>query len=159
MTACADAGYPADAEAYQSARAEGLKIYCTAEGGFAAGRSGGKYEGVCRGLDEATFLTSFALGGKLFTLNEAADEAIRNYESASADLDRHRYLLRVAEKRYLKPSISNEDREHERQDAEFRQREIDRIERKLPEMVETIESSKAALDAYRIELLSMGLEL
>jgi len=156
---CSDAGFVVDAAAYRRAREEGLKHFCTAEGGFAAGRSGQKYEGACLGSDEATFLTSYALGGKLYTLTKAKEEAIREYENAVADLDQHRYLLRVAENRYLKPSISNEDREHERQDADFRLREIDRLEKKLPEMLDAIEMTKTALDAYRIELLSMGLEL
>jgi len=84
---------------------------------------------------------------------------VQDYEAAIADLDQHHYLLKVSEKRYIKPSISNEDREQERQDAEFRRREIARIEGKLPAMLDEIDTAKAALDAYRVELLSMGLEL
>ncbi len=157
--ACVAAGFVVDADAYRRGREEGLTSYCTAKGAFAAGRSGEKYYGVCTGPDEAEFLTSHALGGKLYALTEAKEAAIREYEAAVANLDQHRYLLRVAEKRSLKPSISNEDREHELQDADFRRREIDRIEGKLPEMLDAIEAAGATLDAYRIELLSMGLEL
>lgn len=157
--ACASEGIPVDVAAYEAAREEGLKIYCSAEGGFDAGKSGGEYFGVCAGEAEMRFLESFALGEKLHALNEAKEKAVSDYEAAVAELDQHNYLLRVSEKRYLKPSISNEDREHERQDAEYRRREIARIEGRLPEMLDDIETAKKALDAYRIELLTMGLEL
>ena len=157
--ACAGDGYLVDADAYDAARREGLETYCTPKGGFEAGRTVGEYFGACAGEQEAQFLTSFALGDKLHDLTEAKERAVRDYETAIADLDQHRYLLRVSEKRYLKPSISNEDREQERQDADFRRREIARIEGKIPEMLREIEDARAALEAYRIELLSMGLEL
>lgn len=157
--ACASEGYSVDLAAYEAARAEGLKTYCAPAGGFDAGRDGEEYFGVCAGEAEMEFLESFALGEKLHALTEAKDKAVRDYEAAIADLDQHNYLLRVSEKRYLKPSISNEDREQERQDAEFRRREIARIEGKLPQMLDDIEAARTALEGYRIELLTMGLEL
>lgn len=156
---CAASGFAVDYAAYESGRAQGLKTYCTASGGFEAGKTGADYVGLCPDDTEMEFMESFSLGRKLHTLTEAKEEAVRDYEGAIADLDQHRYLLRVAEKRYAKPSISNEDREHESQDADFRRREIARIEGRLPEMLDRIEETRAALDAYRIELLSMGLEL
>ncbi|OFX00994.1 MAG: hypothetical protein A3E78_15355 [Alphaproteobacteria bacterium RIFCSPHIGHO2_12_FULL_63_12] len=157
--ACEDAGASVDLAAYSAAREQGLKIYCTTQGGFNAGRDGAEYSGLCRGDDEMQFLESFALGAKLRVLTEAREAAVQDYEAAIADLDQHNYLLRVSEKRYAKPSISNEDREHERQDADFRRREIDRIENRLPHMLDEIENARAALESYRIELLSMGLEI
>lgn len=157
--ACASEGIQVDVAAYEAAREEGLKTYCTAESGFDAGRSGGEYSGVCAGEAEMRFLESFALGEKLHALADAKEKAVSDYEAAVADLDQHNYLLRVSEKRYLKPSISNEDREQERQDAEYRRREIARLENRLPEMLDDIETATKALDAYRIELLTMGLEL
>jgi hypothetical protein len=157
--ACASEGISVDFAAYETAREDGLKTYCTAEGGFDAGRSGGEYFGVCAGETEMRFLESLALGERLHALTDAKEKAVSAYEAAVAELDQHNYLLRVSEKRYLKPSISNEDREQERQDAEYRRREIARIENRLPEMLDDIETVKQALDAYRIELLTMGLEL
>jgi len=155
--ACENTGV--DLAAYSAARDEGLKTYCTAEGGFAAGRTGAEYSGLCGGDGEIRFLESFALGSKLHALTEEKDKAVQDYEAAIAELDQHNYLLRVSEKRYSKPSISNEDREHERQDADFRRREIARIENRLPQMLDEIEKTRSALEAYRIELLSMGLEI
>lgn len=157
--ACASEGFSIDLAAYEAARAEGLKTYCTPKGGFDAGKEGAEYFDACAGETEMRFLESFALGEKLHALTEAKEKAVSDYEAAVADLDQHHYLLRVSEKRYLKPSISNEDREQERQDAEFRRREIARIEGKLPQMLDEIEAAKTALEAYRIELLTMGLEI
>lgn len=157
--ACAARGHAVDLAAYDAAREEGLKSYCTPKGAFAAGKSGGKYFGVCPSGEETEFLASFALGEKLRALTAAKEEAVADYESAIADLDQHKYLLRVAEKRYLKSSISNEDREQERQDAEFRRREIARIEGRIPEMLESVKKAQEALEAFRIELLTSGLEI
>ncbi|MEK7264706.1 MAG: DUF2799 domain-containing protein [Pseudomonadota bacterium] len=157
--ACEDAGASVDLVAYTAARDEGLKIYCTQQGGFNAGADGAEYSGLCLGEDEMQFLESFALGQKLHKLTGAKETAVQAYEAAIADLDQHNYLLRVSEKRYLKPSMSNDERERERQDAEFRRREIARIENRLPQMLDDIENSRSALEAYRIELLSMGLEI
>lgn len=157
--ACEDAGASVDMAAYTAARNEGLKTYCTAKGGFDAGKTGADYSGLCRGDDEIQFLESFALGGKLQALTEAKDKAAKDYDAAIADLDQHNYLLRVSEKRNSKSSMSNEDREQERQDADFRRREIARIENRLPQMLDEIENARSALEAYRIELLSMGLEI
>lgn len=154
---CAGAG-PVDADAYELARIAGLKTYCTAEGGFAAGRKGDEYDDVCPAEAENVFVASFAQGRKLFELTAEKDGAVTVYEAAIADLDQHRYLLKVSEKRALKPSITNEDREMERQDAAWRKREIARLENKIPQMLKAIETAGAALDAYRDELKSAGLE-
>ena len=106
------------------------------------------------GMQDGAFVIELELA-----LTAAKNAASEDYEAAIADLDRHNYLLRVSEKRYAKPSISNEDREHERQDADFRRREIARIEGRLPQMLDEIEKTQVALEAFRIELLSMGLEI
>lgn len=148
---------PINLAAYEAARLEGLKTYCTPEGGFGAGKAGGVYEQVCAGEDEMQFLASFALGQKLYTLTQAKEKAVRDYETAIADLDQHKYLLRVSEKRYMKPAINAEDREHERQDAEFRRREIARVEGRIPAMLDEIEKTRVALAAYEAELAAMGL--
>ncbi len=150
---CGNAGV--DAAAYAAARSEGLLQYCTPTGGFAAGREGGKYEGVCPADSELAFLDAFARGGKLYTLTSARDRAVRDYETAITDLDQHRYLLRVAENRSQKSSIGNEDRELSRQDADYRRREIARIEGRMPEMLNRIEATRAALDAYNAELAAI----
>ncbi len=153
---CREHGLDVDLAGYAEGRARGLALYCTPEGGFAAGRAGGEYLGVCPAEAEAAFLSDFELGAKLHALTAAREKAIADYETAVADLDQHRYLLGVAEKRYEKPSISNEDREQERQDMEYRRREIARIDNDLPLLLEAIDAGKSALDAFKAELAAMG---
>lgn len=154
--ACADHGLAVDVAAYEAGRERGLAQYCTDAGGFAAGKSGGEYLGVCPAATEGSFRTGFNAGAKLFLLTAAREKAVADYEKAVVDLDQHRYLLTVAEKRRQKSSISNEDREHERQEAEFRSREIIRIENDLPKLLDAIETSRTALDAYKAELSASG---
>lgn len=153
---CAAHGFDVDLAGYEEGRARGLALYCTPEGGFAAGRAGGEYFDVCPAGAETAFLPDFELGAKLYSLTAAREKAISDYETAIADLDQHRYLLGVAEKRYEKPSISNEDREHERQDIEYRRREIARIDNDLPMLLGAIDESKSALEALKAELAAMG---
>jgi hypothetical protein len=155
--ACRDETAAPDLKSYESGRAEGLKAFCTPEGGFAAGKSGAKYQSVCPAESEAAFLESFEKGARFAALRTANEMAIDDYDVALADLDQNQYLLGVAEKRYAKPSISNEDREHERQEVEHRRREIVRLEKSLPLLLFGIESSRRALDAYLAELTSLGL--
>ncbi len=156
---CAAAGLAADVAAYEEGRSQGLRSYCTPEGGFSAGMSGSKYQGVCPAEEEAAFLANFEKGARLGELRAAHEKSIDDYDGALADLDQNQYLLGVAEKRYAKPSISNEDREHERQEVEHRRREILRLEKALPQLLYGIEAARGALDAYEAELTAAGLPL
>jgi hypothetical protein len=147
-----------DLAAYQAGRARGLEAYCTPQGAFDAGKAGEDYRGVCPREAEIAFMISFEQGSTLHMLTEAKEAAASDYDSAVADLDQHRYLLGVSEKRLLKPSISNEDRELERQDAEFHRREISRLETNLPEMLAAMEKTRTALAGYEKELADKGVE-
>lgn len=152
---CADGA--ADRVAYEAGRASGLQFYCTRAGGLAAGAIDADYEETCAPETEAAFLAGYALGEKLYVLTKANRKAIAAYAKAESSLDQHRYLLRTAEKRAEKPSIDNEQRELARQDAVFRQSEINRLEGSLLRLVDEIEATRAALDAYKAELAAMGL--
>lgn len=152
------AGPAPDFAAYQAGRAQGLEAYCTPQGAFNAGRAGNAYKGVCPRDAEIAFMISFEQGSKLHALTDAKEAAVSDYEKAVADLDQHRYLLGVSEKRLLKSSISNEDRELERQDAEFHSREISRIDARLPEMLAAIDQTRAALAGFEQELREKGVD-
>ena len=62
FAACGRLGYLPDVEAYRAGRAAGLRRYCTAEGGYAAGREGRSYHHVCPPHLEAAFLEGYARG-------------------------------------------------------------------------------------------------
>jgi hypothetical protein len=61
---CAALGYPADIAAYQTARAEGLKTYCTVENGYEVGYAGRRYRNVCPPELEPAFLQGYEQGRK-----------------------------------------------------------------------------------------------
>lgn len=84
---CAAAGLAADVVAYEEGRSQGLRSYCTPEGGFSAGMSGSKYQGVCPAEEEAAFLANLEKGARLGELRAAHEKSIDDYDGALADLD------------------------------------------------------------------------
>ncbi|TVQ41140.1 MAG: DUF2799 domain-containing protein [Wenzhouxiangella sp.] len=61
-SACADAGYPADSDAWHAGFAEGLYWFCTLDRGFRFGLDGQRYQQTCPGDIEADFLEGYQLG-------------------------------------------------------------------------------------------------
>jgi hypothetical protein len=62
VAGCDASAVTPDEERYAAGRAAGLADYCTVAGGIRAGRSGGKYAGVCDADTEDEFLTGYYLG-------------------------------------------------------------------------------------------------
>ncbi|MCA8890174.1 MAG: DUF2799 domain-containing protein [Parvularculaceae bacterium] len=141
-----------DPIAYQLGRVDGLAELCTPDGGFAAGAAGLEYKGVCPKPAEPAFLAKFHTGHQLFELTQARDTAVADLEKATKALDRHYYNLRVARNRVENPNLSPGDRELARQDVDYHQREISRIEYDLPTLNADIESARMALDAFQESL-------
>lgn len=61
-TQCQEHGLLTEREKYISGYAEGLKIFCTYEGGQKFGYSGDRYDGQCRRHSEEEFLKGYKLG-------------------------------------------------------------------------------------------------
>ncbi len=61
-SACAKYNVSPDLSAYQGGRYEGLLQYCTERNGFALGRTGSSYNGVCPPHLEDAFKTAYLLG-------------------------------------------------------------------------------------------------
>ena len=57
-------GHPADIEAYEAGRAEGLREYCTVENGYQVARQGRSYRDVCPPDLETGFLQGYEQGRK-----------------------------------------------------------------------------------------------
>lgn len=153
---CAGFGLAPDSAAYEAGRARGLSAYCTPEGGWEAGRSGGVYRGVCPSDREAAFLDEFGLGARLYQFTSAYDAAAAAYEQAVADLDQHRRDLARAERRYDGGQLSTEGREKARQDIDYHRRSIDRIVEDLPLLRIDLDRARDALDDYRATLRRVG---
>ncbi|MEZ5894856.1 MAG: DUF2799 domain-containing protein [Parvularculaceae bacterium] len=141
-----------DPIAYQLGRIDGLAELCTPDGGFAAGAAGLEYQGVCPKPTEPAFLAKYQTGLELFEKTQARDTAVADLEKATKSLDRHYYNLRVAENRVENPNLSPGDRELARQDVDYHQREIARIEYDLPTLNADIEIARTALDSFQESL-------
>jgi len=82
--ACAKFQVTPDPAAYNSAREEGLRTYCTFDRGWAEGRSGNTYHGVCRPDEEAAFMPAYQDGLRLHAVEEAVESATSALDSAVA---------------------------------------------------------------------------
>ena len=73
--ACAKHGVPADFQAYQQGRQQGLVEFCQPGRGFTYGANGGRYNGVCSADLEPEFVDAYNAGFKLYTLRSAVNNA------------------------------------------------------------------------------------
>lgn len=153
---CSGSGYAVDRAAYAASRAEGLKAYCTAAGGFDAGRLGQEYYHVCPASAERDFLVAYQDGAKLFALIAAEREADRARKSALDALDQHAFLLKSVEKRAASSTIGQEGRESARQEAASRRRDIARLEQSLPKLEAALAKVRADREAYEADLRASG---
>jgi hypothetical protein len=156
LDGCASGGYAVDRAAYAAGRAQGLSAYCTAAGGFDAGRLGQEYLGVCAAATEPGFLAAFNEGAKLYSLVRAEREADRAHKAAIDALDQHAFHLKGIEKRAASQTISNEGRESARQEAVSRRRDIARLEQSLPKLEAAIAAARAEREAYEAGLRASG---
>ena len=83
--ACTKHGVTPDDSAYRAGWAQGVLRYCTLPNGFAQGRNGSAYNGVCPADLEADFLPAYRDG----QLVHSAEEAVSSARS-SVDSLRHR---------------------------------------------------------------------
>ena len=144
--ACAKFGVTPNFDAYGAARNDGLRSYCTPQRGFAEGREGDSYHGVCSPADEADFLPAYRDG----QLVNAAQAAIDTAESEARRLEdrvgRLEGRLRDAERKLnddvslteeqktaLRDTIRDiqQDRNRTRREAREARDDVDQAERDL----------------------------
>lgn len=85
--ACAEHGVTPVAEAYLKGRGEGLKSFCTYERGYAEGRAGHGYGGVCPEPMGRSFLAGYHRGHDLYELSRrlgATQQQIQRTKDAIA---------------------------------------------------------------------------
>ncbi len=153
---CAADGFAVDRAAYAAGRSEGLKAYCTAAGGFDAGRLGQDYFEVCPASAEVEFLAAYEEGAKLHALIRAEREADRAHKAAVDGLDQNAFHLKAVERRAASPTISNEGREIARQEAASLQRDLARLEQNLPKLEAALKKARAEREAYETLLRASG---
>lgn len=85
--ACAEHGVTPDRTAYAAGRDQGLVRYCTPDNGFAAGRSGSGYGGVCPAYLEAGFVPAYRDGQIVYAAEQALANARSSVDSLGARLE------------------------------------------------------------------------
>lgn len=88
--ACSKHGVAPDDDAYRAGWAQGVLRYCTLPNGFAQGRSGASYNGVCPAGLEADFLPAYQDGQVVYAAEQAVSTArssIDSYGGRLAELD------------------------------------------------------------------------
>jgi hypothetical protein len=72
---CAEHGVAPDLESYRAGHADGVQVYCRESNGFAVGRSGATYQGVCPADLERAFIAEYNAGRRLHDLESALASA------------------------------------------------------------------------------------
>lgn len=72
--ACAEYGVTPDLDGYQQGYAEGVLIFCTPRNGFARGKSGAAYNGICPAEAEGDFLRGYDAGRKILSQTDRSNE-------------------------------------------------------------------------------------
>lgn len=85
--ACAKHGVPADFQAYQQGREQGLQEYCQPGRGYTHGVNGGRYNGVCPANLEPEFVDAYNRGYKLYSLRAAVNNANSAIYARQNELD------------------------------------------------------------------------
>lgn len=75
--ACADHNITPDLGAYQDGRKEGLREFCQPQTGFAAGRRGYSYSGICPADLEPAFVAAYQEGRHLYSLRTQVNDTTR----------------------------------------------------------------------------------
>lgn len=109
--ACAKFQVAPDPVAYSSAREAGLRTYCTPDRGWAEGRSGNTYYGVCRPEEEAAFVPAYQDGLRLHSVEEAAETAASALNSALARIRDREDKLEAKQRELRGEGLTDEQRQ------------------------------------------------
>ena len=108
--ACAKYQVAPNPAAYESAREDGLRSYCTFERGWAEGRAGNAYYGVCRPEEETVFMPAYRDGLRLYAVEDALRTAQGALSSAEARIDNRQDKLEAKERELAGEGLTEEER-------------------------------------------------
>ncbi len=83
---CAEAGYPADADAWHAGFEDGLHYFCTLDEGFRFGLEGQRYQSSCPAGLERDFLEGYELGHGIHQLSARVESSRRELERLNRQL-------------------------------------------------------------------------
>ena len=132
-SACAKYNITPDLTAYETGHADGVKQYCTHANGYQVGRNGAKYNGVCPGELEATFLNGYNAGHEHYIIQSHINELERSIDSVHAQIKELKDKVDEREKQLISGSMSIEERAALLIKIEKNQKKIGRLQAKLLE--------------------------
>lgn len=109
--ACAKYQVAPNSAAYDSARDDGLRTYCTFERGWDEGRAGNSYYGVCRPEAEQAFLPAYQDGLRLHEVEAAFGTAESALNSAEARIENREDKLEAKQNELRGEGLTDEERE------------------------------------------------
>lgn len=145
-SACAEAGFAADAPAYLRGRDQGLLSYCQIDNAVRTGLRGDRYEGVCPPGVDAEFRHRNQIAFEVHRLREEVTRLDRRSEELEGRLRRHE---REHEKKW-KDTSKDDERKRLREEHEEEQRrvrgELRDIDRNLRRNRDQLRDAEWALD-------------
>ncbi len=129
---CQSYGAPADAGPYWEGRDLALGRLCTEGGGYAFGRAGKAYLGVCAAEDEPGFLSGYLQGRRVHEAElvrsraeSAYNSAVYSVDSYRSDIRRARRVLRDEESTDKEIARAREDIRDARDSLPYAERQVD----------------------------------
>lgn len=143
--ACVDYGVAPDLAAYQQGYEQGLLSFCTPRNGFAVGRNGYEYTGICPARVEEGFLQGYEGGREIYRITTKSNNLGSDLQRLYSRLERTEHDLYHSERMLHGGSLSKNERrelrrtidilESERFDLEMRYRQLrdekDRVDDRL----------------------------
>lgn len=108
--ACAEYGVIPDLERYQAGYEAGLAQFCTAEVGFAQGKRGYQYNGVCPVSLRDDFLYGYDRGRELYLMNREITTIHRDVRMMETELDSIKTEINELELKLISKAGSPSDR-------------------------------------------------
>jgi len=150
--ACAKYEIAPNPAAYESAREDGLRTYCTARRGWDEGRSGDAYYGVCRPEEEAVFLPAYEDGLRLHTIEEAVRTAQGALSSAEARIKDRQDKLEAKQRELRQSGLTDEARQRIRDRIEEVRGEIRNARRDARDARGALDDARREADRARFLL-------
>ncbi|GAW41241.1 hypothetical protein SH203_01645 [Brevundimonas sp. SH203] len=150
--ACAKYQVAPNPTAYGSAREDGLRSYCTFERGWAEGRSGNTYHGVCRPEEERAFMPAYQDGLRLHAVEAAFETAESALNSAEARIANREDKLEAKERELHGEGLTDEERDRIRDRIREVRGEIRDARRNAREARDALDQAEWDVRRVRLEL-------
>ena len=150
--ACAKFGITPSLESYSSGHDKGVQQFCTPRNGFARGRSGNNYNGVCHPNLEELFLDAYSLGLDIYQSNRK----IRSYVSAISNKNKEIKNINISKNEKEQLLIHGKLPPTERADLLAEIKDLDKAVGPVEDEIYDLEIKKEEEEEFLAELNSMN---